>query len=552
MSSPQIIIVHGPDDASAAVQLLPDRTIAPWFNPGEGHTTAKDWGGIKGQRLVMWSNAGDKFLAAMQRAAAVAHEAGAESIKFITPGALKPDGWGPRTMLEEGWDRADVVEWLGQHAAVWEAHAATGGDPGPQPDLRTEAEVTGRLDQHEPHQPAPHATGGWDPNAPVVDKWAMLGLETTKTGAVANENNAIRVLENHPDLKSIVWYDEFLGRIMTTGPTGDREWADADDVRLTVQMQREIGMSRIKVSHVRAAVIGWAMAHVRNCAREWISGHKWDGIERIHAFFPDSFGAADTAYTRAVGRNFWISLVARAFQPGCKVDTMVILEGGQGAGKSSVLKAIAGEWFTVQHESITGKGFFEVLQGKMLVEIAEMDAFGKAEVTRVKQVVSTETDRYRESYGRYAKDHPRHSIFVGTTNKDDWNRDETGARRFWPIKCEGKVDIAAVRQNRAQMFAEALVAVRAGATWWEMPEAETAAEQDARREEDPWTNSVRDWLANIYRRDVTADDVLKDALGLRKVEMGKAQQMRVGAILRGIGWTKHHTVNGNVWRRPDK
>lgn len=526
--SRQVFILSNQEAAAAAHQILGVQAVsAPEI----------DWPTVSGCRLVLWPTNTKLARSVMARNAAVAHGAGAASIKLIEPPLLTADGFDATTAADEGWDKPTLMDWLKAHAAPWEP---------PRPDIRTESEISGE----EHVLPLDSAPVPVDTNAPLTEQWAMLGLECTKAGPVANEDTVMRILERHPDLSAICWFDEFLGRIMTNGAAGAREWSDADDVRLVSALQRELGITRIKVSHVRAAVIGTAFSKVRNCAQEWVRSHRWDGTERMQHFFPDAFGTPDTPYSRAVGRNFWISLVARVMQPGCKVDTMVILEGGQGAGKSSVLKAIGGEWFTVQHESVTGKGFFEVLQGKMLVEIAEMDAFGKAEVTRVKQVVSTEVDRYRESYGRYAKDHPRHSIFVGTTNKDDWNRDETGARRFWPIKCVGMVDIAAVRRNRAQLFAEALVAFNNGAKWWEMPEAETRAEQDARREEDPWSNSIRDWLADIYRTEVTADDVMRDGLGLRKVEMGKPQQMRVGSILRGLGWTKHHTVTGNVWRRP--
>lgn len=552
----QIIIVSGPAEATAAVALLPGLTITPWSMPGEPEPTAADWPGLAGQRLVVWPNAGGA--AAATRAAAVMHQAGAASIKLIAPGALAAPGWGPVQALDEGWTADDLLDWLRERAVVWEPPAAVPGRqrPAPQaPDVRTEAEV-GTPDD-EPVAP-PHQARGvtFDAHAPAHDKWAMLGLDTTKTGPVANEDNVMRVLERHPDLQNLLWFDEFLGRIMTTGAAGPREWGDADDVRLASSLQRDLGMVRVKLSHVRAAVVGVAFARVRNCAREWIEAQAWDGTERIQHFFPDAFGTPDTAYSRAVGRNFWISLVARVMRPGCKVDNMVILEGAQGSRKSSVLKAIGGEWFTVQHESITGKGFFEVLQGKMLVEIAEMDAFGKAEVTRVKQVVSTETDRYRESYGRYAKDHPRHSIFVGTTNKDDWNRDETGARRFWPIKCVGVIDTAGVTRARPQLFAEALAAFSLGqdtqaGCWWLMPDAETTDEQDRRREEETWEDAVKDWLDDPYKVSVNIREVLWGAVKIAVGDQQRREINRMTAVLHRIGWRKRHTAKGNFWYRPE-
>jgi len=532
----QVFIVSSPEAAAAVIRVMDLQAVAG---------SAAPWAELAGCKVIIWPTNEQRFLSTAQISAGKAHKAGAAKIRMIVPGPLASPGWDAVMAENEGWDRPQLFEWLQQRATDYEPPVPMAAPEVIQPDRTpvSEEDVRASIRGHS----------AYSEHDPLPLQWSALKLSyTDKGGPHANETNAMAVLENHPGLSGLVWYDEFLGRIMTTGAGGNREWADADDVRLTVSMQRDLGMTRIKVSHVRAAVIGYAMAHVRNCAQDWITSHKWDGTERIAHFFPDAFGTPDSAYARAAGRNFWISMVARVMQPGCKVDTMVILEGGQGAGKSSVLKAIAGEWFTVQHESITGKGFFEVLQGKMLVEIAEMDAFGKAEVTRVKQVVSTETDRYRESYGRYAKDHPRHSIFCGTTNVDDWNRDPTGARRFWPIPCVGKVDLDSVRRNRAHLFAEALAAFKSGASWWEMPEAETVAEQDARREEDPWTQDVREWLSDIYRTEVTVNDVLKDALGLRRVEMGKPQQMRVASILRSLQWTKHPTATGKVWRRPAK
>ena len=179
-----------------------------------------------------------------------------------------------------------------------------------------------------------------------------------------------------------------------------------------------------------------AFRNRRNCVRDWLESLKWDQVPRIEHFFENHFGADP----RAASANFWISLVARVCRPGCQVDNMVVLEGPQGIRKSSALRVIGGEWFTEQHESATGKGFFEVLQGKLLVEVSEMDSFSRAEVTKVKQIITCTNDRFRESYGRHAKDHPRQCIFVGTTNRDDWNTDVTGARRFWPIACQGEIN----------------------------------------------------------------------------------------------------------------
>ncbi len=365
----------------------------------------------------------------------------------------------------------------------------------------------------------------------------------------ANLNNAVTLLEHDPEFGP-VWRDEFLQRIMTGDPA--REWTDSDDIHLTLCMQRDKGIPRMGREIVAQAVIEVASRNVRNCVRDWLDSLSWDQEPRNDHFFEDHFGADATAYTRAASRNFWISLTARVYRPGCQADNMIVFEGPQGIRKSSALRVIGGDWFTEQHESVTGKGFYEVLQGKLLVEISEMDAFRKAEVTRVKQAVTCLSDRYRESYGRHAKDHPRQCVFVGTTNRDDWNRDETGARRFWPIACRGDIDVDAIRASREQLFAEAVHRFKAGETWWEMPVEETLSEQAKRYDGDTWIDLISVFLE--LKTEVTINDILVDGLKFEVSRIGRADQMRVATCLRSLDWIKGDgRVDGKVrkvWKRP--
>ncbi len=351
------------------------------------------------------------------------------------------------------------------------------------------------------------------------------------------------VLEYDQHLKDIVWFDEFLHRILTSntvltrdGPR-PREWCDAYDIMLTIYMQRQLKMHKISVQTVHQAVISYVKTHQRNCVRDWLLPLVWDGIERLDHFFPDHFGAADNIYTRTVSRNFWLSIAARILKPGCKVDNMVVLEGDQGIGKSKALAVIGGTYFTEQHESVTGKGFFEILQGKFLVEIGEMDAFNKSEVSKVKQVITCQSDRFREPYATFAEDHPRQCIFVGTTNRTDWNRDETGARRFWPIACTGEIDVAGIERNREQLFAEAAKAVLVGENWWTMPTIETEAEQHARYSFDIWHDKVADWLESAGYPHITIPQVCEMALQIvDSTKLDDAVRRRVSNILKVLGW----------------
>lgn len=364
-----------------------------------------------------------------------------------------------------------------------------------------------------------------------------FGLDKDSKGVpFTSLSNISRVLTHCDDFAGKIWVDEFLCRICTVwGGTEVREWSDVDDIKLQAYLQDWLGMPKLAKSTVADAVIMVANSDRRNEAKAYIEGLKWDGIERLPFFFHDCFGVEESEYTKAAGNNFWLSMVARVVRPGCKVDTMIVLEGVQGAGKSKALSIIAGKWFAEAHESPSSKDFYLNLQGKMLIEIGEMDAFNRSEVTKVKQVITCQTDRFRAPYERHSTDQPRRCVFAGTTNRDDWNKDETGARRFWPVYCtDVRHDILA--DNRDQFFAEALAKLQAGGTWWEMPEDETKREQENRRDADELEYALSDWL--IGKSETTVYAVMKDLLKTPLDQQDRALQMRVAKALRGLKWTK--------------
>ena len=371
-----------------------------------------------------------------------------------------------------------------------------------------------------------------------------LPFARNKSGtAYSNLENITVACENAPELQGLVWYDAFLDRLMTGGPA--REWTDADDVRVTIQLQQDYGLKAVKPKDVSAVLDQRARAFPRHVVREWLETLVWDGEPRIAQAFEDHWGASPTAdqppdYLECASRNFLIGLVARVMRPGCKLDTMPVFEGPQGIYKSSALAVLVGEsWHTTSHESVTSKDFFQALSGKWLVEIAELDSFSRAEVNRVKSVMSTATDRYRASYGRLSADHPRQCAFAGTTNSDNWGRDESGLRRFWPVTC-GTINLDTLREARAQLFAEALAAFKAGQGWWAMPES-TKAVQAARQQESAIADILRPWL--IGKTDVTVAEVCTGPLKVDGGRIGKVLEMDVARVLKLEGWTR-----GRVWR----
>lgn len=402
--------------------------------------------------------------------------------------------------------------------------------PPAKPSKKAAREVSGEL-VDIPNKP--------DDVQSLLTKWGKLGLELNGNGLPSpNLNNATYILSNDPMFSGQIWFDEFLGRVLTTwNRSGDvQEWTDADDIKLTLTMQRVFGIGRMAVATVRDAVTAVAMANRRNEVRDWLESISWDGRSRLSDLIPVAFGSVRNPYTEAVGRCWLVSMVARVLEPGCKVDTMPVFEGVQGIRKSTAMQELVGKrWFAESSESPTSKDFFQVLQGKWLVEISEMDAFSRSEVNTIKRVITCRVDRYRAPYGRRAEDHPRMSVFAGTTNKDDWNRDETGARRFWPVSCTG-VDIGWIQENRTQLFAEALTLFRLGRPWWDVPDEDAMREQENRRDTDEWEPVIEHWLRG--NSTTTAGDVLAGALDMKAEKWTKADQMRVGKCLRAIGWKR--------------
>jgi predicted P-loop ATPase len=366
-------------------------------------------------------------------------------------------------------------------------------------------------------------------------KWTELGLILSDHGIpVPTLDNAMRVIEHDSNIAGHIWFDVFLQRILHNWDQEIvREWTDADDLRLQLYLQRDVGIGKITKGTASDAATAYAKRENRNCAYDWLDSLQWDGFPYLENLAVQGFGADNTEYNSAVCRNLILSMVKRVFVPGCKCDYMPVFEGDQGIGKSVALGILGGEWFAELHISWENKDFFDALKGKMLLEIGEMHAFRQSDVDRIKGIVSCASDRYRASYGRHTEDYPRQCVFVGTTNRRDWNRDDTGARRFWPIVC-GKIDHTWLRENRDQLFAEAVHQIRASATYWEVPWDEAGRQQDARRAPDSWEDVLTEYVIGKSR--LLMSDILREGLGIDVGKQTLSDQQRAGRVLKQMGW----------------
>lgn len=554
-----VLICEGEKAADAAETMAGEVYVCvSWPNGAKGVEKA-DWKTLCGRKVLIWPDAdlkvaetdGQAFKYGIKKGDFLPYidQPGSNAankiasillpkcpeVKIINVGVEpdRPDGWDAADALADGWGWDQVLSWAKPRAViVAQAVAQVTAKSGPSVATATaQVNVTVNTGEEE---------GG---SANKYALWESLGLITNGQGNPhVNVDNAVRVLEFYEPLKNIIWFDEFHQKYFTGDPA--REWKNVDTLNLTTYMQRVIGLSKLSDEMIYKACVIYGHKRIRNEPRDWMESLVWDKTERIAWFLHEAFGASEESeYVWAASKNFWIGMVARILQPGCKMDNMLVLEGQQGTYKSTALNIIGGSWYTETRGSVLEKDFFLNLHGKLIVEIAELSAFRKAEITAIKQVISCRTDRYRAPYDRTSEDHPRQSVFVGTTNEGTYLSDNTGGRRFWPVVC-GEINLDYAKENRDQLFAEAVALYKSGATWYEMPRMETERVQEIRRHVDEWETVIDIWLER--RNETSIGEITGDCLRIEigKLDMGSTR--RVGGILRRLGWLKGEK---NLWVR---
>ena len=431
-----------------------------------------------------------------------------------------------------------------------------------------------------------------DTNATAEDdrSWiTKLEISPTTGRPAKTANNVLVVLTHDPNVKGKIYRDTFTDRIMGQGPlpwpprNKSNEpfvWSDSDEHGLFLYIERVLGFRTENA--IRSAVVYCSEQNAFNPVARYLESLVWDGVPRLDTLYIDYFGAEDCEFIRTIARKAFVAAVARAMTECVKFDYMTVISSKkQGIGKSTFLRRMGKDWFTDSLKSFEGKEAEELIQGKWIVEIAELQAFNRADINRIKQFLSKVDDQYREAYGRNVKRQVRRCVFFGTTNDHEYLHDPTGNRRFWPVEARPERATKNVFHDLTdeevdQIWAEAVMRWRLGETLYLSPEMEEEAER--RRQEhmmrDPLEGAIEaflekpipeDWLkwplekrmlfwsgglkydGQLVPRDrVCAIEIWRECLGERR-PITKADAIRINAIMEKMpGWERASTIRAGA------
>lgn len=292
--------------------------------------------------------------------------------------------------------------------------------------------------------------------------------------------------------------------------------------------------------------------------RAFLDGLRWDGTPRLYNWLDDYLGAeGPERYLQLVGSKTLIAMVKRIYEPGCKFDNVLILEGAQGVGKSTTARILADPWFSDSDLNIGDKDAIVSMQGIWVYELGELSAMSRADTNHLKHFLSRSIDKIRPPFGKRLVSFPRQCVFIGTTNNDEYLKDKTGNRRYWPVKVN-QVDMARLEEDRDQLLAEAVEEYMLGVDTWVKNRADLKlieAEQGLRVESDDITSELAEFMNDSEALNLgdefRLNDLLKVFPGAVGIKNDRLLQLRMGNALRELGYEKKNKmisgVQSKVW-----
>jgi putative DNA primase/helicase len=393
--------------------------------------------------------------------------------------------------------------------------------------------------------------------------WRQRLRRAEKSAAILPSlDNIFTILSNDEKWQGVFGFEQFSLRVMKLKPPPFEggevgEWTDRDDARCVLWLGQTYSFSP-RSDVVMDAVFLVADRNRYHEVRDYLAGLQWDGVPRLNAWLTRYLLVPDSEYVQLAGFKWLLGAVGRVMRPGCKMDNVLILEGVQDAGKSAAFRNLFGQqWFTDANIVIGDKDAFAVMAGKWVIELAELDALSKSDSSNAKRFFTTAVDTYRPPYAKRAIDVPRQSVFGGTVNFDTYLKDESGNRRYWPVKAGAPLDLKGLAADRDQIWAEAYKSycewdaanAEAGGTLptpWQVLPAEKplfSAEQEARYEGDIYETMIARHIAMLAS--VTMEQILGDCLKLEIAKWTPAEQRRIGKAMKSLGWVRKRESTGS-------
>lgn len=372
-------------------------------------------------------------------------------------------------------------------------------------------------------------------------------------------------LTDHKDWAGVLMFDTFRESVVAINPPmkmdAETRGMNDNDVRL-VRAWFEYQGKKITLQDTRDAIETIARKNKSNYVINWLKTLTWDGVVRLDRVLPDYFQSPDGPYERAVGPRWFISLIARAMEPGCQADFTLILEGEQECRKSSSLLSLMHDptWYAENQSEIGTKDFYENMRGVWVLGFDELASLTNADNAKMKSSLTRRHDKFRKSYGHYSDNYLRGIVFCGTIDCKTYLKDAAGGRRFWPVKVQCEIDTKKIERDRDQIFAEAFMRWQRGDVWHvdtQELRALCKIEQEERFEIDTWEETIVRWLADPTRfsrkpvvlepgsvfkgiapfdgsEGFTTTDVLKHAIDKHPAQHTRADATRIGMILRRL------------------
>ena len=373
----------------------------------------------------------------------------------------------------------------------------------------------------------------------------------------------------YSEVHATVAFDEFSKRVILIKPLpwmkdkhikDYQEWSPHDSIQFRYYLNTKGFDAPIKL--IDEAIVKVSLDTSFHPVKDYMTKLVWDGTPRLDTWLTYYLGVEDNDYTREVGKIALMQMVKRVYQPGCKADYILVLEGEQGSKKSEVFRVLARPWFAEFPCDPHSKETVDLMQGKLIIEFAEMEVTRRADVDALKAFITRQVDRIRFAYASKSVDVPRQCVFMGTKNPDATNEyfaDTTGNRRFFPVRI-GAINIADLQLDRDQLVAEAVQLVMKGVASWIINESVlkmAEAEQEARQYTDPWTGQIEDFLdldeIAVKYFFTTTKDIWTSSVGLKgnAAQMTRFHSTRIHTVMRNLGWI-YGTYSHPLKKKPTK